>query len=69
MPSDLPSRTFTVRIVSPTDVGAEDFEVTAAYCQEERSFLTFKDSSHAVVAAYKSDYVVRVVRGPLDNAV
>jgi hypothetical protein len=69
MPSDLASYDFVVILCAPVELTVEERSVTASYFQEERSFTLFKDASHAVVAAFKTDFVVQVLRGPVDFAV
>lgn len=69
MPSDLPSQTWTVEMLSPVKPEIQWAEVDAAYCQEERSYTLFKDAGHAVVAAYRTEFVVRVLRGSVDDTV
>lgn len=68
---DLPSYEFVVVLASPVEMSMEDRTVTSAYFQEERSYTLFKDAGHAVVAAFKTDSVIQVLRAekPVEHAV
>jgi hypothetical protein len=66
---DLPSYEFTVELIDPEDGALDELRtVTAAYLQEDRSYTWFKDASHTAVAAYKTAYVVAIVRGQVVDA-
>lgn len=53
--------TFTVTWTG-LDGLVQEGTATAAYFQESGPYTVFKDVEHAVVGAYKTDAVVRVVR-------
>lgn len=61
-PPDLPSYLFTVLTVG-VSFAMDECEVAASYFQEQGALLLFKDDFHSVVAAFRLDTVVRVVRG------
>jgi hypothetical protein len=59
--SDLPTYAFTVHTVD-VDLKSQVGAITASYFQEQGAYTVFKDSEHAVVEAYKTDLVMRIVR-------
>lgn len=61
-PVGMPVYVFTVYTVEPTGIEWDSGMVTAAYFQEAGAYTVFKDAEHAVVEAYKTAYVSRIVR-------
>jgi hypothetical protein len=59
--SDLPLYAFTVHTLEPDGLLREG-AITASYFQEQGVYTVFKDTEHAVVEAYKTEFVTRIVR-------
>ena len=64
MAAVLPTHVYTVTFILPDAPGPliDKAELAASYFVEEGTLLLFKDTAHAVVEAYKSDLVTRIVR-------
>lgn len=57
----MPTYAFTVYTMEP-GIEGDSGAITAAYFQESGAYTVFKDSEHAVVEAYKTEFVSRIVR-------
>lgn len=59
--SDIPSYRFQVEIRS-LDGLCEEHTVHSAYFQDAGVYTVFKDADHAVIQAFRTDLVTRIVR-------
>lgn len=59
--SDMPLYAFTV-YTTESGIEWDSGTITAAYFQESGAYTIFKDAEHAVIEAYKTAYVSRIVR-------
>lgn len=66
-PTAPPMHQFTVVSMHGDDLDTHH-EVEASYLLEEGRYTLFKDRHHAVVAAFRTDYVVRIGRDEKDTA-
>lgn len=66
-PTTPPMHQFIVTTAHDLDL-ATYHEVEAAYLVEEGRYTVFKDRHHAVVAAFLTDYVMRIRRDDKDAA-
>ncbi len=66
-PTTPPMYQFVVTATNGLDLAAAHHEVQAAYLVEEGRYTLFKDRRHAIVAAFRTDYVVHVRRDEEDT--
>lgn len=59
---DMPLYAFTVHTALADKTLASSGAITAAYFQEQGAYTVFKDTEHAVVEAFRTDLVTRIVR-------
>lgn len=57
----MPMYEFTVYVLEERGL-LEEYKVVAAYFQESGRYTCIKDADHAVVEAYRTDLVTRIVR-------
>lgn len=65
-PAPPPMYRFGVTATDGLALAATHHAVEAAYLVEEGRYTLFKDRRHAIVAAFRTDYVVRVRRDEED---
>jgi hypothetical protein len=64
VPSNTPPLfNFTVIQTTPLGPAAEDCHLVAAYFTEDGVYTLFKDSRHATVEGFRTDTVLRIIRG------
>lgn len=66
-PTTPPMHQYIVTATNGLDLSSTYHTVQAAYLVEEGRYTFFKDRHHAIVAAFLTDYVVRVRRDEEDT--
>lgn len=61
--SELPTYAFTVQTLCPANMlETKSGALRASYFQEQGAYTLFKDTSHTVVEAFRTELVTRIVR-------